>query len=111
GPRIIECSLGGPNLFAEFPEQLGRTRSDEYLLFGGHRLWAAPEAWPRSYAPDMDPVRVEPLRNGARFVQPEEPANRIVKSIEVELLGTRRFRLVHAITNANPWAIDLAPWA
>lgn len=111
GPRIIECSLGGPNLFAEFADQLGRTASDEYLLFGGHRLWIAPERFPLSYAPDLDPVQLEPIPDGMRFVQPEEPTNRIVKSIAVEILGGHRFRLVHGIRNHNPWPIELAPWA
>jgi len=112
GPRIIACSLdGGPNLYKEFEDQLGRTASEEYLLFGGHRLWAAPEAFPRSYARDLGPVRVEPISGGACFVQPEEPENRISKSIAIEFLGERRVRVTHAIGNANPWAIELAPWA
>lgn len=112
GPRIIACSVDdGPNLFKEFEEQLGKTSSDEYLLFGGHRLWLAPEAFPRSYSPDLDPVRVDKIAGGARFVQPEEAANRVVKSIEVEFLGDRRLRLTHAVANANPWTIELSPWA
>ncbi len=112
GPRIIECSLdGGPNLFKEFADQLGRTASAEYLLFGGHRLWHAPEAFPRSYAPDLEPVGFEPIPGGARFVQAEEAANRVRKSITVEFIGDRRLRLTHQIVNANPWTIELAPWA
>lgn len=112
GPRIIECSLdGGPNLFGEFEDELGKTSSGEYLLFGGHRLWLAPEAFPRSYSPDLDPVQVEPVAGGARFLQAEEPANRVRKSIAIEFLGARRVRVTHSIANANPWAIELAPWA
>lgn len=112
GPRIIECSLdGGPNLFKEFEDQLGKTSSEEYLLFGGHRLWLAPEAFPRSYAPDLDPVRVELVPGGARFVQPEEQENRIGKSITIEFLGGRRVRVTHSIVNTGTWAIELAPWA
>ncbi len=112
GPRIIECSLeGGPNLFKEFEDQLGATGGDEYMLFGGHRLWLAPESHPRSYAPDFGPVQVQPLPSGARFLQREEPENRIRKSIGVEFLGERRVRMTHSVVNANPWAIELAPWA
>lgn len=112
GPRIIALSLGaGPNLFKEFEDQLGRTSGDDYLLFGGHRLWAAPEAFPRSYAHDFNPVTVVPRPRGALFQQQEEPENRIRKAIEVEFLAGRRFRLVHSISNLNPWTIELAPWA
>jgi hypothetical protein len=112
GPRIIECSLeGGRNLFKEFQDQLGVIEGDRYMLFGGHRLWLAPESHPRSYAPDFGPVQVQPLSRGARFVQREEPENRITKSIDVEFLDRRRAKITHAVLNGNPWAIKLAPWA
>lgn len=112
GPRIIECTFdGSPNLFKEFDEQLGRNSGDEYLLFGGHRLWAAPEAFPRSYALDLDPVEVIPHPLGARFVQLEELENRIQKSISIEFLSNHQLRLIHSITNRNPWQIELSPWA
>lgn len=112
GPRIIECSVaGGPNLFKEFPAELGRTSGEEYLLFGGHRLWHAPEAYPRSYARDFGPVTVEPLADGARFVQPDELETRVRKSITVRFLGDRRLSIEHRLRNGNPWEIELAAWA
>src|SRR5690606_5954620 len=70
GPRIIECSFdGGGNLFKEFEQELGRNGGEDYMLFGGHRLWHAPEAYPRSYGLDFDPV--EFVRDGPclRFTQ------------------------------------------
>ncbi|MBL8264796.1 MAG: hypothetical protein JNL55_00400, partial [Steroidobacter sp.] len=112
GPRIIECSLdGGANLFKEFEQDMGRTSGDEYLLFGGHRLWHAPEAYPRSYGLDFEPV--EFTRDGSclRFTQREEPSTRIQKSIAIEFLAPHRVHVSHELANRNPWAVELAPWA
>lgn len=112
GPRIIECSLDGEgNLFKEFEQDLGRTSGDEYLLFGGHRLWHAPEAYPRSYAPDFDPVEFARNERGLRFTQRAEASTGIQKSIAVELLAPRCVAVTHELTNLNPWTVELAPWA
>lgn len=112
GPRIIECSLeGGENLFKEFEQDLGRTSGEEYLLFGGHRLWHAPEAYPRSYALDFEPVAFVRNERGVRFTQREEASTRIQKSICIEVLKPRCVRVTHELTNCNPWTVELAPWA
>lgn len=112
GPRIIECSLEGEaNLFKEFEQDLGCTGGEEYRLFGGHRLWHAPEAYPRSYALDFDPVEFTRHGRCLRFAQREETSTRIRKSVAVELLTPRCMRVTHELTNGNPWAVELAPWA
>ncbi|MCJ7665262.1 MAG: DUF4380 domain-containing protein, partial [Actinobacteria bacterium] len=57
GPRIIRLGFkGGQNLFKEFGDQLGKTGGDQWRIYGGHRLWHAPEAVPRTYFPDNKPV-------------------------------------------------------
>ena len=43
GPRVIRFGfVGKDNEFFEDKEQLGKTNADEWLAFGGHRLWLAP---------------------------------------------------------------------
>ena len=43
-PRIICFAFKeGQNLFKEFSDQIGTTGGDEWKLYGGHRLWHAPE--------------------------------------------------------------------
>ena len=32
-------------LFKEYDEQMGKTGGDEWRIYGGHRLWIAPEHW------------------------------------------------------------------
>src|ERR1035437_959987 len=57
GPRVIRLGfIGGQNLFKEYSATLGRTDDTEFHPYGGHRLWHAPEAFPRSYSPDNGPV-------------------------------------------------------
>jgi len=112
GPRIISCRIdGGPNLFKEFPEELGKTEGDQFMLFGGHRLWHAPEAIPRTYVPDFDPVVhhwEEPL---LRLQQSTEAGTGIQKSINLNFQHTNHIRISHQLQNHNAWPVELAPWS
>ena len=65
GPRIIRFGfIGQENMFKEYSNQMGVQSSKEWLIFGGHRLWHAPEGQPRSYFPDSEPVLVQEITNG-----------------------------------------------
>jgi len=111
GPRIIRFGLvGKENEFYENPEQLGKTNSDQWLAFGGHRLWLAPEAKPRSYHTDSQPVRAVQEGGTLRLVQPVE-GNGFQKEMEISLApqGTQ-VTVVHKLTNHNLWDIEVAPW-
>ncbi len=112
GPRIIRLGfIGGQNLFNTHPAMLGRTGDPEWLPYGGHRLWHAPEAFPRSYRPDNGPVEHEwdgttlTLRN-------LDQLNGIEKELRLTLSPTApRVQVAHRLVNLNPWAIELAVWA
>lgn len=112
GPRVIRAGFtGGPNLFREYEDELGRTGGAEWLPYGGHRLWHAPEVEPRTYAPDNDPV--EHTWDGtALVVSKHEPENRVERRLSLTLdPAAARVRVVHTIVNRGPWEIELAPWA
>ncbi len=114
GPRIIRYGFTGyDNLLGEVPETTIRTELGDWKPRGGHRLWAAPEARPRSYSPDNSPVNfsIEDELT-IRLAQPVEPATGIEKEMTVRLApkGTR-LDISHRITNRTLWAISLAPWA
>lgn len=113
GPRVIHCGLlGGRNLFAEYRDQWGKTGGDDWRIYGGHRLWHAPEIEPRTYMPDNGPVAFEPLPDGVRVVQATEPLTGIQKSIEITLAtAAPKAKLVHRLTNQGVWPVQLAPWA
>ena len=59
GPRIIGGFINdGPNIFKVLPNIPMRGIGTGFTLYGGHRLWHAPQAVPRTYAPDNAPVEV-----------------------------------------------------
>jgi hypothetical protein len=113
GPRIIRFGfIGQENMLKEYQEQLGVTESDEWLIFGGHRLWHAPEAKPRSYYPDLDPVHVQETENGVIVTQETEKSTGIQKQIEIKLSPDKpEVFLNHKLINHNLWGIETAPWA
>jgi hypothetical protein len=113
GPRIIRFGfVGQDNEFKEYEDMVGKTGGDEWLLYGGHRLWHAPEAQPRSYFPDNGPVQVQEHTDLVRVVQPTEPTTGIQKEIDLRLSPDEaHVQVTHRLRNANLWAIELAPWA
>ena len=113
GPRILRLGfIGGPNVFKEYPEELGLTGGDTWRIYGGHRLWHAPEARPRTYAPDNGPVAMEWDGATLRLRQPVETATGIEKQIEISAdPGAPGFRVLHRLVNRSLWDVTLAPWA
>ncbi len=114
GPRIVRLSLSGSeqNLLAETPNIKWTTPYGEYYLWGGHRLWHAPEAMPRSYMPDNTGLDIEDLPSGVRLRQPVEAATGIRKTIEVHLHADQpKLTLTHSLQNEGEQPVELAPWA
>ncbi|MHC4506228.1 MAG: hypothetical protein ACYTFI_23280 [Planctomycetota bacterium] len=113
GPRIIRFGFeGGENEFKEFDEMLGKTGGDEWLIYGGHRLWHAPEEKPRTYFPDNVPVEVEETDGVVRVRPPVETTTGMAKEIDIRLdPDSARVELTHRLTNTSLWAVELAPWA
>jgi hypothetical protein len=113
GPRVIRLGFkGGQNLFKEWPDQLGKTGGDKWMIYGGHRLWHAPEVQPRTYAPDNAPIEHKWDGQTLRLTQPVEPGTGIQKEMEITLDGdANRVKVLHRLTNRGQWAVELAPWA
>ena len=112
GPRIIHCGLvGGENQFAQYPAQLGATGGTEWRIYGGHRLWHAPEQRGRTYSPDNAPVEYSLLDDGIELRQATDQAG-IRKALEIRLPeGSARARLTHRLTNEGQWTAPFAAWA
>lgn len=114
GPRIIYYGfVGGDNILGEMGVQEGvETELGEWRLYGGHRLWTAPEALPRSYAPDNDPVEFETLQPCGVCLRPHEEERVGVRkelTVILERAGTR-VDVHHKITNTGLWPIEVACW-
>jgi hypothetical protein len=113
GPRVVRYAfVGEDNLLGEIPDDMVKTELGVWKPWGGHRLWTAPEAMPRSYSPDNDPVAFTIERNTIRLVQPVEAKTGIQKELAVTLAETgTAVTLLHRLTNRNLWDIDVSPWA
>jgi hypothetical protein len=113
GPRIIRFGFtGGQNIFKEYPEQMGRTGDDEWNIYGGHRLWHAPEAKPRTYWPDNFPIEHKWDGKTLILIQGVEETTGIAKEMEVTLSpDSNHVKVVHRLINKNMWPVDLAVWA
>lgn len=110
GPRIIRFGrLGGPNLFKEFDDQLGRTSGPEWLSFGGHRLWHAPEVEGRTYEPDFEPVPFEWRDEKLTLLPKKEPGTGLRKEIDLRF-DRGQVQLEHRLFNETCWDLEVAPW-
>jgi len=115
GPRVIFYGFtGGTNILGELgPDAVNKTEFGDWHPWGGHRLWAAPEAMPGSYWPDNDAVKVEVVGDNRVRVTPAlEKGTQLQKEmlITLDADGTR-VTLDHKIINKAGWAVELAPWA
>ncbi len=112
GPRVIRFGFQGQaNEFKEFENEVGKVGGDEWRSFGGHRLWHAPEAIPRSYAPDNSPLQVSVLDGGVHVIQPVEALTGIQKEMEVYLdEQSSHVSVVHRLRNSGLWGVELAVW-
>ena len=110
GPRVIRLGVpGGQNLFKENADEMGKTSGTQWMAFGGHRFWHAPEVFPRTYAPDFDPVEYTWQDDVLKLVQKTEPENGIQKEIEITMQDGA-IQLIHRLINRNVWPVELAPW-
>jgi hypothetical protein len=113
GPRIVGLRYkGSANLLAVVPGISIPTPYGDYHYMGGHRLWYAPEAMPRSYVPDNGGLTVSELPDGLLLQSKQESATGIRKSIEIQLLPDySQVSLMHTLVNEGLWDVGLAPWA
>ena len=112
-PRVIELTPAGKtNMLADLGSlKIVPTPYGDFNFRGGHRLWHAPEALPRTYIPDT-PVTITPLPDGVLLESGTEPGTGIRKKIEIHLAPDRpSLTLAHTLMNDGMWSVELAPWA
>lgn len=113
GPRIMRFGfIGAENEFVEFPDDLGKTGGSVHRMYGGHRLWHAPEDMVRTYVPDNDPLTVQELDGGGvRLTQPMEKTTFIQKEMDVTLVSkVNEVMIIHRMYNRGLWPVSLALW-
>jgi hypothetical protein len=113
GPRIIRFGFTGQqNLLKEEPDQSGLRGGGEWRIYGGHRLWHAPENEQRTYVPDNQPVPYQVSDGRLILTPPVEQATGIQKEIHIRPLEIEGgFEITHRMWNHNPWTIEFSVWA
>jgi hypothetical protein len=114
GPRILSLKFaGGENLFAELPDAtIDCPGVGPFHLYGGHRLWHAPEDPSRTYLPDDSPVEIVPVENGCLVTQDVEIKTGLQKSMEIRLIGDApQVVITHRLSNQGLWPVTCALWA
>jgi len=113
GPRIIRFGfVGGENEFKEYTETLGQAGGDSWRIYGGHRLWVAPEDRLRTYVPDNERVRFEGRGDCVRLTQTADAITGIEKTIEIRVAPDKpEVRVLHTLTNRGANPLIAAPWA
>jgi hypothetical protein len=117
GPRILSLRVhGGENLFAEIPDfTLHSPDTGKLRLWGGHRLWVAPEVPRTTWRPDDQPVIVRTTRRGLEITGPTDDLTGLEKSLEIELQQTPRAAGIvvvdHTLRNRGSQPVSGAPWA
>lgn len=111
GLRIVHISCPGmENLCYEQPKDLsdGFTTADGWKLYGGHRLWMAPES-NDSYYPDNAPVSYQQSSDSVLAEQDVDPWLGIRKQLRVTFTGSG-VEVENRITNASDHEIAGASW-
>ncbi len=113
GPRIIYLApKDNPelNLFGVVPDFAVETPEGVWRIYGGHRLWVAPESLPRAYSLDNKSITVSLEDEGATVVGNPEPQNSVQKFIKIRKsdIGVE---VVHEIKNIGRWSIEFSCWA
>jgi len=112
GIRIVHLSCPGmENLYYEQPEDLsdGFAKENGWRLYGGHRMWLAPEG-ADSYAPDNKPIRRYLGKNSVLLEQQADPALGIIKQLHLESQKDGSIIVTHEIKNISDSPITGASW-
>jgi hypothetical protein len=111
GPRVIHLSTAsGENQFFVNEEVAGSSGSDEFVMYGGHRFWIAPESNERTYVPDNHPAKATIERNILSVTAPIEPIG-VQKTLTFEPVGdSNGIKVSHVLVNKSNEPIEIAPW-
>lgn len=114
GPRILALkTVKGENLFASLPDStLECPGKGIFHLYGGHRLWYAPEDPKCTYLPDDSPVEIVPHETDLLVRQDVEAETGIQKSLRIHLEpDSPKVIVEHSLTNHGLSPLTCAPWA
>ena len=111
GPRVFFAGFkGGKNMFGEVPDVGLKTKLGKWNIYGGHRLWIAPEIAPDTYYPDNDDVEIEERGKDLTVSQSQKKIN-IKKEMVISITGKNKVKVVHNVYNTGLAPRTFAVWA
>ena len=113
GPRIMSFGfMDGLNVFHEDAADLGIINDNKWRIYGGTRLWHAPESLPRTYYPDNKPVKYHWNGEQLKLIQPKETTTGLQKEIIIKVSENQDMAsIIYRIYNLNLWPVKFACWA
>ncbi len=117
GPRVIHFArVGMENMFYQdktksYLDKPFDCYDDQQILYGGHRLWIAPEIVPRCYHPDNKSVEWKQTEGGILFTAAVEEGSKVQKAMLISIQEDEPLvHIEHSVKNCGLWDIELAPW-
>lgn len=112
GIRIVFAACDGEtNLFYEQPDDLsdGFFTPEGWRLYGGHRMWPAPES-DLCTAPDNLPISWVPEENGVQLTQLPDGRTGLQKMLRIQFSEDGRILLEHSFQNISGHVLSCASW-
>lgn len=110
GPRIISYKgYGKDNHMKVFDDHFKDTKSKDFLAYGGHRLWHAPEVDKRTNCADNNACKYEITTTGVTVIAPPDATN-IVRGLDININDSGVVVVNHILKNLNMWDIELSIW-
>jgi hypothetical protein len=114
GLRILFFArTGQENVFFEQPADADYLTTPEgWRIYGGTRLWFAPESEHPLYQPERQPISYAWVNGGLILTQNEDEALHLVKQIEIsEVVDDNSVAIRYRVTNTGSEPLVGAPWA
>ena len=114
GLRILFFARPGqPNVFFEQPADADYLTTQEgWRIYGGTRLWFAPECEHPLYQPERQPISYAWADGKLILTQNEDEALHLVKQIEIaQTQDANSVSIRYRVTNTGSEALAGAPWA
>ena len=123
GPRIMHLgAVGGENeFFEDYDDVISKGNEGGsfdifgnkgcWHIYGGHRLWASPESYPRTYYPDNEPVKYKLIENGIRLTPQPQAWNNLQNEIEITIKEKSKVEVAHKNHQYRRLGNRAAPWA
>lgn len=113
GPRILHFGWRNErNILKLYHETAGLTGGLQWRMYGGHRLWRAPETIDLTYLPDNDPCELIIHEHGVQCIQEADKSGGIEKQIEIQMDPVLpKVSIIHRFINRTDRDLTCALWA